>query len=62
MKISLKRLGNLITMIIFGWVAYSIAQGNLQQMIHFAGIANEIAFFLIASFLTFTSMYCLTTK
>jgi len=52
MNISLKRLGNLIATIFFGWVSLSTIQGNLQETIHFAGIANEIGFFLCTTILT----------
>jgi hypothetical protein len=62
MKISLKSLGNLIAMIIFGLIAYFTAQGNLQETIYFAGIANEIALFLISSAATLISGYCLISK
>lgn len=60
--ISLKRLGNLIAMIFFGWVSISTAQGTLQEIIHFAGIANEIAFFCIASSLTFVFAFLTISK
>jgi hypothetical protein len=35
--------------LILGLVAYSTGQGTLQEKIEFAGVANEIAFFLVST-------------
>jgi uncharacterized PurR-regulated membrane protein YhhQ (DUF165 family) len=62
MKISIKRLGNLIATLVFGFLAFSTGQGTLQETIHFAGIANEIVFFAITSALTFIFGYLTVSK
>jgi hypothetical protein len=62
MNISIKRLGNLIGTITCGIITYTTAQGSFQEVVHFAGIANEIAFFLMASTLTVIFSYLTISK
>jgi hypothetical protein len=49
---SIKRFGNLLATVFFGILSYTTLTGDLQNHIHFAGVANEIGFFLMGSLLT----------
>ena len=40
-----------------GIVSYTTLTGDLQNVIHFAGILNEIGFFMMGSFLTLICAY-----
>ena len=52
-----KRATYLVGTIFFGIVTYTTATGDLQNHIHFAGIANEIGFFFFGSMLTVGCAY-----
>lgn len=57
---SLQRFGYLLGTFFFGIVTWTTGTGELQNHIHFAGIANEIGFFVMGSMLTgiFAIMTC----
>jgi polyferredoxin len=58
---SLNRLGFFLSTLFFGFVSYSTLTGELQSMIHFAGVLNEIGFFMASSTLTliFATLTCI---
>lgn len=49
---SFKRFGYLLATIVTGILTYNTMTGDLQNHIHFAGVANEIGFFMMGSLLT----------
>lgn len=56
---TLKRTANLIATIFFILVTIGMMQGSVQNIIHFAGVANEIGFtfmsaLLVVIFATYT--------
>lgn len=57
---SLKRFGYLLATVVTGILTYTTMTGDLQNHIHFAGVANEIGFFMMGSLLTviFAIMTC----
>ena len=55
---SFQRFGYLLATITCGILAYTTLTGDLQKHIHFAGIPNEIGFFIMASMLTVISAIC----
>jgi hypothetical protein len=59
---SLQRFGYLLSTIVCGILAYTTLTGDLQNHIHFAGIPNEIGFFIMASMLTVISAICTCTE
>lgn len=48
----IQRFGYLLSTIVCGILSYTTLTGDLQQHIHFAGVANEIGFFCMGSLLT----------
>ena len=52
-----QRATYLLATIISGIVSYTTLTGDLQNVIHFAGILNEIGFFMMGSFLTLICAY-----
>ena len=49
---SIKRFGYLLSTIACGILSYTTLTGDLQNHIHFAGVLNEIGFFIMGSMLT----------
>lgn len=54
---TLQRTLSLLAMLFFGFVTYFTLTGDLQNHIHFAGIANEIGFAVMGMMLTFIFAY-----
>jgi hypothetical protein len=54
---TLKRAKYLLATIVSGIITYTTLTGDLQNVIHFAGVANEIGFFLMGSLLTLICGY-----
>jgi hypothetical protein len=52
-----QRATYLLGTIFTGIVSYTTLTGDLQTVIHFAGILNEIGFFMMGSFLTLIFAY-----
>jgi hypothetical protein len=62
MNTTLKRTIYLLLTLIFMIGTYSMINGDLQQIIHFSGIANEIGFVLISIMLASGFAYLTVTK
>jgi hypothetical protein len=59
---SLQRLGYLLLTILGCFLTYAMFQGTLQNVISFAGVANEIGFTMILMMLTFISGFYTVSK
>jgi len=59
---SLQRLGYLLLTIVGCFLTYSMFQGTLQNLISFAGVANEIMFTMMLMMLTVISGFYTITK
>lgn len=62
MNTTLKRTIYLLLTLISMICAHSMINGDLQQIIHFSGIANEIGFVLISIMLATGFAYLTVTK
>lgn len=58
----IKRFGYLLGTIFTGIITYMTATGDLQNHIYFAGVLNEIGFFVMGCMLTGIFAICTCTE
>jgi hypothetical protein len=58
----IKRFGYLLGTFTAGILSYTTLTGDLQNHIHFAGVLNEIGFFIMGCMLTVICAICTCTE